>query len=328
MTKKRKQSQKNQPQPWYKKWQLWLGIGVLITAVFLIWFWQQNKPPTLPENYQAGVVTDCLAGPAFIAELDLENPSIDTSQQIAHGLVIREPYAEGRYYQHETWLDAGNLGPFAYDNKGEIYVGPVPLVSLDLNPTAEQNWIYHVDSQTAVMSKYLELPWPLPPTGSNPYGILGLTYDCDTDSLYAATAAGSTAQEEVGAIYQIDLDTDEIISKIDGIDTIGLAVFNGIEGKRLYYGLARSPEVHSVGLDATTGNFYGEPRFEFSLAAQPGGSFDNAHRIQFTRDGRMIVKGIEFSYSLQVSSEPQRNIYTFQHVPEDDSWTFLNVEQE
>ena len=328
MTKKRKHAPNKQANPWYKKWQIWLGGIVLITAVILLWVWQQNKAPALPENYQAGIVTDCLAGPAFLAQLDLDSPSIDTSQQIAHGLVIREPYAEGRYYQHETWKDAGNLGPFAYNNIGEVFVGPVPLVSLELNPTAEQNWIYHVDSQTAEMSKYLELPWPLPPSGSNPYGILGLTYDCNTDSLYASTIAGSTAQEEVGAIYQIDLETDEIISQIDGIDAVGIAVFNGAEGKRLYYGLARSPEVYSIALDAETGNFYGEPRFEFSLAAQPGGSFDNAHRIQFTKDNQLIAKGIEFSYSLQVASDPQRNVYTFQYEPDADSWTFLNVQQQ
>ena len=244
------------------------------------------------------------------------------------GLILRDSAGNGRYYQHETWDDAGNVGPFAYDGTGTIYLGPVPLASLQTNPTAEQNWIYQVDSQTAVMSKFRELPWPLPPSGANPFGVTGLTYDCDTNSLYAASIAGSTAQEEVGAIYQIDLETGETISQLDDLDAIGLGIFNGTAGKRLYYGLARSPEVYSIGLDANTGEFYGEPRFEFSLAAQPGGSFDNAHRIQFTEDGRMIVKGIEFSYSLQVASDPQRNIYTFQHEPAADGWTFLTVERQ
>jgi len=315
-------------QPWYKKWGFWAIVGVITVAVVALGIWRQNASPPLPANYVVGGVTDCLVRPAFTADLGLESPAIDTSQVIAKGLVIREPFENGRYYQHETWDDAGNVGPFAYDSQGDIYIGPTPLASLQTNPTAEQNWIYRVDSQTAVMEKYIELPWALPPSGANPFGIIGLGYDCDTESLYAATVAGSTALEEVGGIYQVDLKTGGIISQLDNTDAIGLGIFNGTSGKRLYYGSARSPEVYSVSLNAGTGEIYGEPRFEFSLAAQPGGSFDNANRIQFTDDGKMVVKGNEFSYSLQVASDPQRNIYTFRHEPSDDSWEFLNVEQQ
>ncbi len=299
-----------------------------MAAGLLLWLWRRSAPPPLPDDYQTGSVTYCLAGPSFTTELGFKNPAIDTSQVLATGLVIRELDDSSRFYQHETWDDAGHVGPFAYDSAGTIYVGPTPLASLQTNPTAEQNWIYAVDSQTAVMSKYLELPWPGPPNSGNPYGVAGLTYDCDTNSLYATSIAGSTAQEELGGIYQIDLNTDEIVSQFTGHDAIGIGIFNGTEGKRLYFGLARSPEVFSIGLDAATGHFYGEPRLEFSLAAQPGGSFDNGHRIQFTQNGRMLVKGVEFSFSLQVASDPQRNIYTFQHEPADDSWTFLGVQQE
>lgn len=327
MAKKRKQGQK-QTKAFYKKRPFWIITAGLVTAVLLFILWQQNKTPTLPADYQTGTVTDCLAGPAFLPELGLDNPAIDTSQRAATGLIIGEPVANGRYFQHDTWDDAGNLGPFTYDDKGNIYLGPVPLASLETNPTAEQNRVYVVDTQTAVMSQFLELPWPLPPGGGNPYGVVGLTFDCDTGSLYVATVAGSTAQEEVGVIYQIDAVTGEILSQLDNTDTIGVGVYNGTEGKRLYYGLARAPEVYSIGLDAATGDFAGEPRFEFSLAAQPGGSFDNAHRFQFTQDGRMLVKGLEFSYSLQVASQPQRNQYIFQYNPDTDSWRFLSVEQE
>jgi len=326
MTKKKKSYRRKQA--WYKKWQLWLGAILIFAAGIAFWSWRQMMPAPLPATYQTGIVTYCLRGPAFVAELGLESPAIDTSQLLATGLVIREPYENGRYYQHETWDDAGSVGPFAYDRNGTVYLGPTPLASLQVNPTAEQNWIYQVDSQTAVMSQFLELPWPLPPSGGNPFGVTGLTHDCDTSSLYATSVAGSTAQEEVGSIYQIDLVNGEVVSQLENVDALGAGVYNGIDGKRLYYGLARSPEVHSIALDATTGQFIGESRLEFSLASQPGGSFDNAHRIQFTNDGTMIAKGVEFSYSLQVASDPQRNIYTFAYEPEDDSWRFLNVVQQ
>lgn len=225
MVKKTKRPQSKQT--WYKKWQFWATVGIVVAAGLLLWFWRRSAPPPLPDDYQAGSVTYCLAGPAFTAELGFENPAIDTSQVLATGLVIRESDDLTLFYQHETWDDAGHVGPFAYDNAGTIYVGPTPLASLQTNPTAEQNWIYAVDSQTAVMAKYLELPWPGSTQSGNPYGVSGLTYDYDTHSLYAASIAGSTAQEELGGIYQIDLETGEIVSQLNGRDLIGIGVFNG-----------------------------------------------------------------------------------------------------
>ena len=330
MSKKRnrsKQKQSRQKQP-KRPYTAIIAVILIVVVGASILFWRRTAAPPLPADYATGTVLSCLRRPAFISELGLEQPSIDTSQTIAIGLIIREPFAGGRYYQHETWDDAGSVGPFAYDQSGTIYIGPAPLASVETNPTAEQNWIYAVDSETAVMTQYLELPWPKPPGGNNPFGITGLTYDCDSDSLYAASVAGSTGQEEVGGIYQIDLESNKIVSSFTAKDAVGIGIYNGVNGKRLYYGLARSPEIYSIGLNAETGHFWGEPRLEFSLAAQSGGSFDNAHRIQFTNDGTMIVKGVEFSYSLQVASDPQRNIYTFQYEPASDSWIFVDVVQE
>ncbi|NJN55607.1 MAG: hypothetical protein HC804_13165 [Anaerolineae bacterium] len=177
------------------------------------------------------------------------------------------------------------------------------------------------------MTEFLSLPWPLPPGGGNPYGVVGLAYDCDTGSLYASSIAGSTAQQEVGALYQIDPSSGEILSVLENVDALGIGVFRASEGKRLYYGAGRSPELYSVLLDGD-GRFIGQPRLELSFAAQPGGSSNKAQRIQFTPENNMIVKAIEFNYSLQPTSRIQKDVYTFQYQPADDSWILLNITQE
>ncbi|HUM69836.1 MAG TPA: hypothetical protein PLK31_13440, partial [Chloroflexota bacterium] len=154
-----------------------------------------------------------------------------------------------------------------------------------------------------------------------------LAYDCDTGSLYAASVAGSTPQDEVGVIYQINPDSGEILSRLENVDALGIGIFRASQGRRLYYGAGRTPEVYSVMLNED-GRFSGEPRLEFSLAAQPGGSTDKAQRIQFAADNTLIVKAIEFNYSLQATSRIQKNVYTFQYQPADDTWTLLHITPE
>jgi hypothetical protein len=282
--------------------------------------------PILPEGYTIGYADSCRASPQFLAELGLEQPVIDTTQEFGTGVLVREAAGEGSY-QHDTWDDAGKIGAFALDWLGNIFVAPAPLLSQELNPVEEQNKVFRVDTQSAEMREFASLPWPLPPSGSNPYGVVGLTYDCGTGSLYVASIAGSTPQDEVGVIYQISPESGEILSKLENVDALGVGVFNGSQGKRLYYGAGRVPEVWSVAL-AEDGRFTGQPRREFSLAAQPGGRAENAHRLQFTPENSLIIKALEFNYSLQATTRRERDIYTFQYDPEQDVWVFVGVTAE
>lgn len=283
--------------------------------------------PTLPAGYTIGPTNGCQASPQFVAALNFAQPAIDTTQELGVGLLVSDMADASRIYQHETWDDAGKVGPFAIDWLGNIFVAPAPVINQELNPVEEQNKVFRADTQTAVMSLFLDLPWPLPPSGSNPYGVLGLTYDCGTDNLYVASVAGSTPQEEVGIIYQVNATSGEIISQLENQDALGVGAFNSSQGKRLYFGAGRTPEVYSVLLDGN-GRFIGQPRLEFSLAAQPGGSDVKAQRIQFTPENLMIVKAIEFNYSLQVTSRIEKTVFTFQYQPEPDTWVLLDTTTE
>lgn len=303
----------------------WL-LGALVLMLFTACQSGAGDPPPLPEGYTVGYVNYCQASPQFVYALDFDQPVVDTTQEFADGLLIRD-LADGALYQHETWDDAGKVGAFALDWLGNIYVSPAPVINQELNPVEEQNKVFKTDTQNGDMVEFVDLPWPLPPAGSNPYGVVGLTYDCETDSLYVASIAGSTGQDEVGVLYQINPTTGDVLSQFENQDALGVGIFKGSQGKRLYFGAGRSPEVYSIALD-DNGRFVGEPRLEFSLAAQPGGSPEIAHRIQFTADNNMIVKAIEFNYSLQASTRRERDIYTFAYDEEDDSWVFQGIESE
>ncbi len=332
---------------------LWLVVGAIIVAVIAGGGWwamrqraseqptvaavtpvtsqsQDLAPastpaPTLPPNI--GPPTGCIHRPAFVSQLNLgDQIYIGTNLKGYTGLTLSAQQPDGRVavYQHPTWDDAGNLAAYVLDQAGNIYVAPAPFVSLDENLPEEQNNIYKIDTHTGVMSLFIKLPWAQPPNTTNPYGVMGLTYDCDAHSLYASSVAGSTYDEELGRIFQIDPATATVVSQLDGVDAFGLAAYRGAAGKRLYFGSARNSGIRSVALDET-GALSAEQRLEFYLLQAPGGQDERAKRIQFPKRDEMLVKGIEFNYTLRAASDFKEHDYTYRYDPANDAWEFVRM---
>ena len=109
------------------------------------------------------------------------------------GVLLVELDAEGRSgrtYQHPSWTQGGYLGPTVTDNGGNTYLFPIPWVNLLENPTAKQNIVYKIDAGTGVMAAFVQLPAGGELNERNPFGLLSLSFDCDTHSLYATSVAG------------------------------------------------------------------------------------------------------------------------------------------
>ena len=351
--KSRKRRQKQTKRPARKRsksknttWIILATLGLLVLVGAFWWMARHSAPgqpadstptasaqaeetptsePTPPPNI--GAPTGCIHRPAFVSQLNLGNQIyIGTNLKGYTGLTLSAQQPDGRVtvYQHPTWDDAGSLAAYVLDQDGNIYVAPAPFVSLDENPPQEQNNIYKVDARTGVMSLYMTLPWAAPPDTRNPFGILGLTYDCDTHSLYASSVAGSTYDEELGRIFQIDPTTASIVSQMDGVDAFGLGVYRGVKDKRLYFGSARNSSIRSVVLD-DAGALDAEQRLEFYLLQAPGGQDERAKKIQFPKRDEMLVKGIEFNYTLRAASDFAEHDYTYRYDPANDAWEFVQV---
>lgn len=275
-----------------------------------------------------GPVNGCQYRPPFITRLGLPDDartSTATPGIVGFNILTRDPESDRvRPLLHDTWKSAGNLGQFTTDAAGNIYLVPVPLVSLELNPLAEQNKVQVIDGKTGRMREFIDLPAPRPIAADNPFGTIGLAYDCETNSLYVASLAGSSATEELGTVFQIDLARKAVASRLDGIDVLGLGVFNGASGKRLYLGSARRPEVLSVALDAS-GAITGEPRHELDLAALDLAATNRAQKIRFDRDRRMLLKAVPFAYSLRVIGPDETALRVLRYDPARDRWVLDQV---
>lgn len=328
----KKQSRKPKPraQPsGLLQWWPVIVVLILFAGILAMW-WASGQPVAAPATPRAlGGVSGCFTLPRFLSAIGFSSSAaLSTTDDRLMGLALIEPTSDGerRTYQHETWDDAGWLGGLALDERGNIYAVPAPRISLWDNPPTEQTKLYRVDSDTGVMAVLLELPAASPPSQTNPFGLMGVTYDCETRSLYVSSVAGSSLEVEAGRLFRVDVSGPEatLAAHWPNVDAIGVGVFNGAQGKRLYFGSARTSEVRSIALDAQ-GNFTGAPRVEFSLAEYDPRGDDKARRLTFDSTGGLKVDGLKFNFNLVAGSEHRHNVYRFAYDSNTDRWQFLEM---
>lgn len=275
-------------------------------------------------------IADCKRLAAFIQStgFDKRRTAFSTAERKTKGLALVEfpltAQEQKRIYQHPSWKMAGGMGPLAISEDGSVYAAPIPIVNVFENKPEKQNIIYRVDPASGEMKSFIELPLAKNPSPENPYGILGLSYDCETGILYAATVSGSTRADEVGRIYSIQTrKTAKVIDQIDNIDVMGidLAYFN--EQKTLFLGKARSSNVFSVAVN-DDGRFMSKPVLQLNLAGLGPRGDDKARKLRFDKSGNLVVFGVEFNYNLIAPSEKQETMYSFQYNITSQRWENLN----
>lgn len=311
-----------------------LSIAAMLVVLFLLWqrasyplpdFIQSPIPPTPTVNLAYSGVEDCRALPKFFDDMGLApNPLVGTSFRSYVGFVVYDRNGSKQFIQHPSWKEAGNLGGFINDSQGNFYVIPVPFVSVELNPPEKQTILYRIDTLTGEMAPVLTLPAAAPPTTANPFGLMGLGLDCETNSLYITSVAGSSATRELGRIFRIDLASMQVEDQLEDVDAIGVGIFKGVTGKRLYYGSAREPLVFSISLDEK-GDFVGEPREEFTLTTIPGVGNQRVRRINFLAPQEMSVRSVEFTFNLQASRDVSSDLITLDYDPANDDWVVREV---
>lgn len=278
--------------------------------------------PARSADAPPGVVDYCKRSPKFRDTEGFSTRSVlSTIERGVKGASMVEIDANGqtvRSYQHPSWDDAGYLGHVVLDRGGNVYTFPAPYVSLIENQPELQNIIYHIDSTTAEMTRFYTLTAAAPPSEANPFGIMGLAYDCDTESLYAASVAGSTRDQTLGQIIRLDLATKEVRFRYEGVDAFGLGLYIGPTGKRLYYGLTRAPEIYSIGVDEA-GDLQDDVKLEITL---PDATM-KARRLIFTTDGTLQVRSRPFDFNLIVTSDRPEVLYNYRLDPTTQTWQMV-----
>jgi hypothetical protein len=191
-------------------------------------------------------IDNCARPPKFAIARGISAPILSTSDRIRSGISLYNAKPDGSLgepFQFPSWTSAGRLGAFVVNEIGDVFVIPVPNVNTLENPAEQQNWLYRIDSNSAELKVFAKLPVVKQPNQQNPYGLLGLAYDCERKLLYVSSISGSGPSEELGQIFVVRATDGNIVDTLSGIDVIGLGIASEGSKRWLYLGKARSSEI-------------------------------------------------------------------------------------
>jgi hypothetical protein len=275
------------------------------------------------------LVKDCRAMPPYIQKIgfDLSKSAFSTSERKKMGLCFVElsDKGENKIYQHQSWKKAGYLSAIAITEKGEIFCVPTPVINTLYNKVAEQNFLYKVEPKMGELVKVLELPILAKPNATNPYGLVGLAYDCDTKVLYASSLMGSSLEKEKGVVYAIQTSDMKVIAQLTDLDVMGIGLIQKGNEKRLMLGSARNGVVSSIAL-TEKGEFKDQPSYEFSLEGIGERGDDIAKKIRMTTDGSLIITAIEFYYNLTAPTEKAESKFFFKYLAQQKKWQLIEIQ--
>jgi len=289
-----------------------LIVIILLTIIsFVMVYNKQNSRVVKIEkrDMQNNMIGDfgrqksCGRVPTFLKSQHIPQPvMIDLSQKQYRGLTLRYGKQFREIIHPKEWEIYGSFGTYSIDKRGNIYLIPMPFISIEPTTFNLQKNIYRVDSKTGKLSIWMHLD-DIVPTSTNPYGLNAITYDCVENTLWIATIDKSDYQTQRGIIYQIDIETKSIIGRIDGIDVLSLSIINSAKGKFLLAGSARDSALYSYRIGKQ-----GAIQSPSKLLELPDANM-HIRKIKVSGDNVLELQAIPFSYTLitQTSKEDRKN---------------------
>ena len=278
----------------------------------------------------ANAQSECKRQPLFINKFgfDPTRAAISTSERHIMGVALIEldlkTGQRGKIHQQPSWRDAGYMSGIAIDELGNVYAIPAPTVNILYNKPEEQNWVYKIDAQSGEMKRFVELPAAASPTVQNPYGTLGIFYDCDTRTLFVSSVLGSTQSTEKGRIFAVELSTQKISIVAENIDIMGIGIAKIGNKRLLMMGKTRSSDIYSLELDANNKPI-SKPNFAFTLDDLGPRGDDRARKIRYINNN-LQINATSFYYNLTAPTEKPETAYTFTYNPAQQKWQLLRYE--
>lgn len=285
-------------------------------------------------------IKPCNQPPSFIQTLGFDPlwTALSTSEKQQMGVVLiafrklpgaSSPSPNGpreTVYQHPSWKTGGYLSAISFDKFGNAYLIPSPFISMLYNPVEKLNTVYQINHNTGEMQPWLAIQPGKKASRENPYGLLGIAYDCMAHHIYCATVAASSRKKEAGVIYMIDVNTKRKSDSLIDIDAMGLTLaLDELGNKRVYFGKARTGDIYSVAINSKNKFVKSSIRKELSLEGIGPRGDDKARKIRF-QNNTMIVNGIAFNFNLQASSEKPETQYKFQWNYSNKKWQLIDLQ--
>ena len=284
-------------------------LALIIVSIGALWAVQKKNSSKVQEKpFDIGTFTrtrGCARHPNFLAKLRVPQPiAIDLSQQNYKGLAFL--YGQGlRQAVHlKTWEAFDYFSTYALDPKGNMYLTPMPFVSVKEKTFEFQKNIYFLDTNSGNLLVWMSLD-EVKATPNNPFGVIAVVYDCDDSTLWVSTIDESSYDKGRGVIYHIDIASKKILQRVERIDALSLTLLKSTKGKFLLMGDARKSQL--LAMEIREGRAVDNP---IKLLKLPN-TLEHIRKIKVRGENLLELQTIPFSYTLiaQTSGEDDRRYY-------------------
>ncbi|CAA6827366.1 MAG: Unknown protein [uncultured Sulfurovum sp.] len=259
----------------------------------------------------------CARHPRFLEKLKIPQPiAIDLSQKQHKGLAFL--YGQGlRHSLHlKTWEKFDYFSTYALDSKGNMFLTPMPFISVKEKTFDFQKNIYKLDTNSGKLSVWMTLE-DVHAGSNNPFGIISLAYDCDDHTLWVSAIDETSYKENAGVIYHIEIKTKKILQTLNGIDALTLQVVRSDKAKYLLVGNARKNELNALEIKAQ------KLSSKVLTLASLADSHEHIRKIKVRSKNVLELQSIPFSYTLiaETSQNDDRKYYDLKWNEGISSWT-------
>ncbi len=284
-------------------------IALIIVFIGALWtVHKKNSSKVQEKPFNIGTFTrtrGCARHPNFLAKLRVPQPvAIDLSQKRYKGLAFLYGRELNQAVHLKTWEEFDYFSTYALDPKGNIYLTPMPFVSVKEKTFEFQKNIYFLDSNSGNLSVWMSLD-EVRATPNNPFGVIAVVYDCDDSTIWVSTIDESSYDKGRGVIYHIDIASKKILQSVKGVDALSLTLLKSSKGKFLLMGDARKSQL--LAIEIREGRALDNP---IKLLKLPN-TLEHIRKIKVRGENLLELQTIPFSYTLiaQTSGEDDRRYY-------------------
>ena len=234
----------------------------------------------------------CAKAPQFLHALKIPQPVIiDLSQKRFKGVALLYGKDFKQVLHPKQWEQYEHFSTYTIDEEGNIYLIPIPYISIHPTTFNLQKNIYKLESKTGKLSIFMHFEDVLP-NANNPYGLNAIVYDCDDKTLWVATIDESDYQSQKGVIYHIDPHNKNILQKVEGFDVLTMQIIRSQKGKYLLVGSARDSGLYAYPINKGKLSYIAEKLLELPSVNE------HIRKIKIEKKNTLELQSIPFSYTL------------------------------
>lgn len=273
---------------------------LIVGTAGVIAYIQKNKIETTQSSIGTfDVKQTCAIQPRFLSKMRVPQPiAVDLSQDRFRGIAFLYGRNLSQAVHPKSWERFDHFSSYILDPDGNMYLTPMPYISVKPTTFNLQKNIYKLDSHTGRLDIWMRLD-EVRARSNNPFGLIALEYDCEDDTLWVSAIDESDYRTDRGVIYHIDIQSKRILQRVKGVDALSLKLLETEQGKYLLAGSARDHRLYAYPIHNRTLDNTPIPLLELPDANE------HIRKILVRGKNHLELQTIPFTYTLIAQTAEQ-----------------------